>query len=83
VNFPEAKMPRTGDSRLAIAHQNIPNMVGQISTILAEESANIVDMLNKSRDEVAYTLVDIEGGVSDTVVNNLKQVEGILMVRSL
>ncbi|CAC9433489.1 D-3-phosphoglycerate dehydrogenase (EC [uncultured Gammaproteobacteria bacterium] len=83
VNFPEAKMPRTGDSRLAIAHQNIPNMVGQISTILAEESANIVDMLNKSRDEVAYTLVDIEGRVSDTVVNNLKQVEGILMVRSL
>jgi hypothetical protein len=44
------------------------NMVGQISTILAEEGANIVDMLNKSRDEVAYTLVDIEGGVSDTVV---------------
>jgi D-3-phosphoglycerate dehydrogenase len=42
-----------------------------------------VDMLNKSRDEVAYTLVDIEGRVSDTVVNNLKQVEGILMVRSL
>jgi D-3-phosphoglycerate dehydrogenase len=47
---------------------------GQISTILAEESANIVDMLNKSRDEVAYTLVDIEGRVSDTVVNNLKEV---------
>ena len=83
VNFPEAKMPRTGDSRLAIAHRNIPNMVGQISTILADEGANIVDMLNKSRDEVAYTLVDIEGGVSDTVVNNLQQVEGILMVRDL
>jgi chorismate mutase-like protein len=50
---------------------------------LENPSPNIVDMLNKSRDEVAYTLVDIEGGVSDTVVNNLKQVEGILMVRPL
>lgn len=83
VNFPEVKMPRIGGSRLAIAHKNIPNMVGQISTILADEDANIVDMLNKSREEVAYTLVDIEGGVSDTVINNLKQVEGILMVRNL
>ena len=83
VNFPEVKMPRTRGSRLAIAHKNIPNMVGQISTILADENVNIIDMLNKSRDEVAYTLVDIEGGVSDAVVNNLKQVEGILMVRAL
>ncbi len=83
VNFPETKMPRTVGSRLTIAHKNIPNMVGQISTILADAGANIVDMLNKSREEVAYTLVDIEGGVSDTVVNNLTQVEGILKVRAL
>ncbi|SMM99040.1 D-3-phosphoglycerate dehydrogenase [uncultured Candidatus Thioglobus sp.] len=83
VNFPEAKMPRAGDYRLAITHKNIPNMVGQISTILADEGANIVDMLNKSKDEVAYTLIDIEGGVSDKVVNNLKQVKGILTVRVL
>jgi D-3-phosphoglycerate dehydrogenase len=59
VNFPEAKMPRVGEFRLAITHQNIPNMVGQISTILADAKINIVDMLNKSREGVAYTFTTI------------------------
>ena len=83
VNFPEARMPRAGKERLAITHQNIPNMVGQISTVIADAGANIVDMLNKSRDEVAYTLIDLESEISDTVIDNLKQIEGILMVRGL
>jgi D-3-phosphoglycerate dehydrogenase len=83
VNFPEAKMPRAGKERLAITHQNIPNMVGQISTAVADAGANIVDMLNKSRDEVAYTLIDLESEISDTVIDNLKQIEGILTVRGL
>jgi D-3-phosphoglycerate dehydrogenase len=76
-------MPRVGEFRLAITHQNIPNMVGQISTILADAKINIVDMLNKSREEVAYTLVDMESGISDIVVDNLEQVKGILSVRAL
>ncbi len=83
VNFPEAKMPRAGKERLAITHQNIPNMVGQISTAVADAGANIIDMLNKSRDEVAYTLIDLESEISDTVIDNLKQIEGILTVRGL
>jgi D-3-phosphoglycerate dehydrogenase len=83
VNFPEAKMPRAGKERLAITHQNIPNMGGQISTAVADAGANIVDMLNKSRDEVAYTLIDLESEISDTVIDNLKQIEGILTVRGL
>jgi D-3-phosphoglycerate dehydrogenase len=83
VNFPEAKMPRAGKERLAITHKNIPNMVGQISTAVADAGANIVDMLNKSRDEVAYTLIDLESEISDTVIDNLKQIEGILTVRGL
>ena len=83
VNFPEARMPRAGKERLAITHQNIPNMVGQISTVIADAGANIVDMLNKSRDEVAYTLIDLESEISDTVIDNLKQIEGILTVRGL
>ena len=83
VNFPEAKMPRAGKERLAITHQNIPNMVGQISTAVADAGANIVDMLNKSRDEVAYTLIDLESEISDTVIDNLKQIEGVLTVRGL
>ena len=83
VNFPEAKMPRAGKERLAITHKNIPNMVGQISTAVADAGANIVDMLNKSRDDVAYTLIDLESEISDTVIDNLKQIEGILTVRGL
>ncbi len=83
VNFPEARMPRAGKERLAITHQNIPNMVGQISTAVADTGANIVDMLNKSRDEVAYTLIDLESEISDTVIDNLKQIEGVLTVRGL
>lgn len=83
VNFPEAKMPRAGKERLAITHKNIPNMVGQISTAIADAGANIVDMLNKSRDDVAYTLIDLESEISDTVIDNLKQIEGILTVRGL
>ena len=57
--------------------------VGQISTVIADAGANIVDMLNKSRDEVAYTLIDLESEISDTVIDNLKQIEGILTVRGL
>jgi D-3-phosphoglycerate dehydrogenase len=60
VNFPDSKMPRAGEERLAITHRNVPNMVRQITKEIAEEGANIVDMLNKSRGEFAYTLIDIE-----------------------
>lgn len=83
VNFPEVSMPRAGKERLAITHKNIPNMVGQISTTIADSGANIVDMLNKSRDNVAYTLVDFEHEISPLVINNLKQVKDILTVRGL
>ena len=83
VNFPEAKMPRAGKERLAITHKNIPNMVGQISTAIADAGANIVDMLNKSREDYAYTLIDLESEISDTVIDNIKQIEGILTIRGL
>ncbi len=83
VNFPEAKMPSAGKERLAITHKNIPNMVGQISTAIAEEGINIVDMMNKSKEEVAYTLIDLENEISDKVIDNLMRVEGILTVRGI
>ena len=83
VNFPDARMPRAGEERLAITHRNIPNMVGQISTAIAEEGANILDMINKSRNDVAYTLIDLENEISNTVIENIKRVEGILTVRVL
>ena len=64
-------------------NRNVPNMVRQITKEIAEEGANIVDMLNKSRGEFAYTLIDIEKEIPNTVIENIKQVDGILKVRAL
>ena len=83
VNFPDAKMPRAGKERLAITHRNVPNMVRQITKAIAEDDANIVDMLNKSKGEFAYTLIDIEEKISNSVIENIKKVDGILKVRAL
>ncbi len=85
VNFPEVVMPRTNNigSRLAIANSNVPNMVGQISTALAEAGLNIVDMLNKSKADIAYTLADVEAEVADVVVERIKAIDGVLSVRVL
>ncbi len=84
VNFPEAVLPRTaGATRLSIANVNVPNMVGQISTALASANLNIADLLNKSRGELAYTLIDVDGAVPQTVTDQLRQIEGVLTVRAL
>ncbi len=84
VNFPEAIMPRTvGAARLSIANENVPNMVGQISTALAEAKLNIADLLNKSRGELAYTLIDIDGPVSTAVIENIGAIQGVLSVRAI
>ncbi|MBN9103489.1 MAG: phosphoglycerate dehydrogenase [Propionibacteriaceae bacterium] len=82
VNFPNAELPRSeGTSRLAIANSNVPNMVGQISTLLAEAGLNIADLLNKSRGELAYTLVDVEGQVPDSLVDEIRAIGGVLSAR--
>ncbi|HEU4604138.1 MAG TPA: 3-phosphoglycerate dehydrogenase, partial [Steroidobacteraceae bacterium] len=84
VNFPEAILPRTaGSTRIAIANENVPNMVGQISTALAGAKLNIADLLNKSRGELAYTLIDVEGPVSQAVIDQLRSIQGVLAVRAL
>ncbi|GAB6042801.1 phosphoglycerate dehydrogenase [Endothiovibrio diazotrophicus] len=83
VNFPEVRMERNGGHRLAIANANVPNMLGQISTDLAGAGLNIVDMLNKSRGDVAYTLVDVEGEIPQAVVERIAAIEGVLSVRTL
>jgi D-3-phosphoglycerate dehydrogenase len=81
VNFPEAQMPREGDNRLTIANMNVPNMVGQISTCLADAGLNIHDMLNKSRGEIAYTLVDLDGSMSDETMQRIRGIDGVLSAR--
>lgn len=83
VNFPEVTMMRAQGSRLAIANSNVPNMVGQISTAVAEAGLNIIDLLNKSRGDVAYTLADIEGDIPESVVERIKEIDGVLSVRVL
>ena len=83
VNFPDARMPRAGEERLAITHRNIPNMVGQISTAIAEEGANILDMINKSRNDVAFTLIDLENEIPNSVIENINRIDGVLTVRVL
>ena len=81
VNFPEAIMPRTDGQRIAITNKNVPNMVGQITTKLANAKINIIDLLNKSREDVAYTMIDIEGNVSDDIVAEIAAIDGVLRVR--
>lgn len=81
VNFPDAVMARNGGVRIAIANRNVPNMLGRISSALGEAGHNIVDMLNKSRDAIAYTLVDVERPVEPEVIERLSAAPGILSLR--
>lgn len=81
VNFPEVVMPRSEGHRIAIANANVPNMVGQISTAMAEAGLNIIDMLNKSKGEVAYTLTDVDRPVTEAVLQRIKGIAGVLSVR--
>ena len=83
VNFPEAIMPRADAFRITIANANVPNMVGQISTGLAEAGLNIEDLLNKSLGELAYTVVDLDGPVPEKTLEALRQIDGVLALRNL
>ena len=83
VNFPDVVMGRESPYRVGIANANVPNMLGQISTAMAKAGLNIHNMLNKSRGEMAYTLVDVDSPVPAAVIDSLKAIEGVLMVRYL
>jgi len=82
VNFPTAEMERNGGSRILIANKNVPNMVSQISAVLAAEGLNIDNMLNKKRLEMAYNIIDVDSqNLSDSVAGKLRKIDGIFMVR--
>ena len=82
VNFPAAEMDRSGGVRIIIANKNVPNMVGQITTVLASEDVNIANMLNRNRNEIAYNIIDTDHQeISDSLVNKLKAIEGIIFMR--
>lgn len=82
VNFPEVVIPLTEDCvRIGITNQNIPGVVGHVSSVLGDAGINIVDLTNKSHVDVAYTLLDVSGEVPDEIVTKLRAVEGVLSVR--
>lgn len=83
VNFPTVTMARESAWRVAIANANVPNMLGQISTTVAQAGLNIHNMVNKSRGEMAYTLVDVDSPVADAVLADLRRIDGVLAVRYL
>ncbi|MGH8766940.1 MAG: phosphoglycerate dehydrogenase [Burkholderiales bacterium] len=83
VNFPDVTMVRESPYRLGIANANVPNMVGQISTAVAQAGLNIHNMLNKSKKDMAYTLVDVDSPVASKVIDRIAVIEGVLAVRYL
>ena len=83
VNFPDVTMMRESPYRLGIANANVPNMVGQISTAVAQAGLNIHNMLNKSKKDMAYTLVDVDSPVPPKVIDRIAAIEGVLAVRYL
>lgn len=81
VNFPEVNVPRETEHRLVVANANVPNMLGRISTVTGEFGLNIHDMVNKSRGDLAYTVVDVDSPVPDELLERMKSIEGVLSVR--
>ena len=84
VNFPACELPRSpGRHRLVIANRNIPKMVGRITTILADCGANIADMINKGRGDLAYNIIDLDTAIDASVIRELEGIEGVINVRYL
>jgi D-3-phosphoglycerate dehydrogenase len=84
VNYPDTVLPRVPNTtRLGVANRNVPNMVGQISTCLAAHGVNIADLLNKSRGECAYTLIDADGALGAQLLAEIRAIDGVLSARIL
>ena len=83
VNFPTARLSRLDAWRITVANANVPNMVGQVSTCLANAGLNIEDLLNKSFGDLAYTIVDVNGPPSEATMEELRSIEGVLTLRNL
>jgi len=83
VNYPHARLPRLDAWRITVANRNVPNMVGQISTCIAEAGLNIEDLLNKSIGDLAYTIVDVNGEPSEQLLEAIRSIDGVLTLRNL
>jgi D-3-phosphoglycerate dehydrogenase len=81
VNFPAVSLPRSGAQRLAVVNENRPDMVGQISHVLGQNNVNIIHMVNESKGEMAYTLIDTDSALGESLVGKMKAIKGVLAVR--
>lgn len=81
VNFPDCAMDGNGGDRIVFANRNVPNMVGQVTTVLAQAELNISDMLNRHRGELAYNIIDVDSTVDASIAARLREIEGIVRVR--
>ncbi len=81
VNFPSLQLERCPGTRLAVTNSNVPKILGSVLAILADENINVIDMLNKSRDQIAYNLIDVADTPSDAVLEQMRQLEGVINVR--
>ena len=82
VNFPTVTMPHSGEARICIMHNNIPSMLARFSTLLAEQQINIENMLNRSRDDIAYTMIEINGQLPPSLLDSLSRMFGVIRVNS-
>lgn len=80
VNFPSVQLERTEGYRIGLANKNVPKMLGQVLSVLADNNLNVIDMLNKSRDAVAYNLIDVGTKPSDSVIDALRKIDGVINV---
>ncbi len=83
VNFPQCKLERSGNGRITIVNKNIPGMIERITDILAEEKLNIAGMINKSRENIAYNIFNIDGSISDAIIEKMGKIEGVVKVRKV
>ena len=81
VNYPPTKMSRNGGSRITFTNKNVPKVLGQVLSLLADANLNVVDMVNKSRGEIAYNIIDVEGDIDGAVIDSVASVDGVMRVR--
>ena len=81
VNFPQVSMERSEGHRVAVTNSNVPGMLGQMTSLLADREINVIDLLNKSRDEVAYNLIDLAEAPDQGLLDAIQEIEGVISVR--
>jgi D-3-phosphoglycerate dehydrogenase len=83
VNFPECFLDRSGNQRLTISNQNSPGKIEKITHLFADSNLNIADMLNKSKGNIAYNIIDVDGGINDDLIKKIRSIEGVIAIRVL